>query len=82
ASRLIRLRHSFNRITMLSWLGSLALLTTAATAAILHETAMQGADWLLIAVILPLIIALTQLMSDLLSDATTRFRVPRPLPGM
>lgn len=82
ASRLIRLRHSFNRITLLSWLGSLALLTTAATAAILHETAMQGADWLLIAVILPLIIALTQLMSDLLSDATTRFRVPRPLPGM
>ncbi len=82
ASRLIRLRHSFNRITLLSWLGSLALLTTAATAAILHETAMQGAEWLLIAVILPLIIALTQLMSDLLSDATTRFRVPRPLPGM
>ncbi|EGA4373004.1 cyclic beta 1-2 glucan synthetase, partial [Escherichia coli] len=82
ASRLIRLRHSFNRITLLSWLGSLALLTTAATAAILHETAMQGAEWLLFAVILPLIIALTQLMSDLLSDATTRFRVPRPLPGM
>lgn len=81
-SRLIRLRHSFNRITLLSWLGSLALLTTAATAAILHETAMQGAGWLLIAVILPLVIALTQLMSDLLSDATTRFRVPRPLPGM
>ncbi|MGG7780491.1 hypothetical protein PGN94_25355, partial [Klebsiella aerogenes] len=45
-SRLIRLRHSFNRITLLSWLGSLALLTTAATAAILHETAMQGAGWL------------------------------------
>lgn len=56
-SRLIRLRHSFNRITLLSWLGSLALLTTAATAAILHETAMQGAGWLLIAVILPLIAA-------------------------
>ena len=81
-SRLIRLRHSFNRITLLSWLGSLALLTTATTAAILHETAMQGAQWLLIPVILPLVIALTQLMSDLLSDATTRFRVPRPLPGM
>lgn len=81
-SRLIRLRHSFNRITLLSWLGSLALLTTATTAAVLHETALQGADWLLIAVALPLIIALTQLMSDLLSDATTRFRVPHPLPGM
>ncbi|HDT4625186.1 TPA: cyclic beta 1-2 glucan synthetase, partial [Klebsiella oxytoca] len=81
-SGLLRLRHSFNRITLLSWLGSLALLTTAATAAILHETAIQGAGWLLIAVILPLVIALTQLMSDLLSDATTRFRVPRPLPGM
>lgn len=81
-SRLIRLRHSLNRITLLSWPGSLALLTTAAAAAILHETALQGADWLLIAIALPLIIALTQLMSDLLSDATTRFRLPRPLPGM
>jgi hypothetical protein len=41
-SGLIRLRHSFNRITLLSWLGSLALLTTAATAAILHETACRA----------------------------------------
>lgn len=81
-SRFIRLRHSFNRITLLSWFGSLLLLTTATTAAILYETARQGADWLLLAVALPLIIALTQLMSDLLSDTTTRFRVPRPLPGM
>ena len=81
-SKLIRIRHSFNRITLLSWLGSLALLTTATAAEILHATYLQGADWLLIAIILPLIIALTQLMSDLLSDATTRFRLPRPLPAM
>ena len=31
---LIRLRHSFNKIPLLSWLGSLSLLTTATTAAI------------------------------------------------
>lgn len=81
-SALIRLRHSFNRISLLSWLGSLGLLTTAATAGILHETALQGADWLLIVVALPLVIALSQLVSDVLSEATTRFRVPRPLPRM
>ena len=81
-SMLIRLRHSFNRISLLSWLGSLSLLTTAATAEILHKTALQGTGWLLIAVALLLIIAVSQLVSDLLSDATTRFRVPRPLPRM
>ena len=79
---LIRLRHSFNKIPLLSWLGSLSLLTTATTAAILHDTALQGMGWLLIAMALPLIVAVSQLVSDLLSEATTRFRIPRPLPRM
>ncbi|MBF4177678.1 GH36-type glycosyl hydrolase domain-containing protein [Lelliottia nimipressuralis] len=82
ASRLIRLRHSFNQIPLMSWLGSLSLLTTAATAEILHRTAQQGMGWLLILLALPLIIVLSQLASDLLSEATTRFRTPRPLPRM
>ncbi|WP_312061843.1 GH36-type glycosyl hydrolase domain-containing protein [Pantoea septica] len=81
-SMLVRLRHTFNRMSLLSWLGSLSLLTTAMTAGILYETAQQGAGWLLVVLALPLIIAVSQLVSDLLSDATTRFRVPRPLPGM
>lgn len=82
ASRFIRLRHSFNQIPLLSWLGSLSLLTTAATAAILYETAHAGMGWLLILLAVPLIVAISQLMSDLLSELTTRFRTPRPLPRM
>ncbi|MEQ6277153.1 GH36-type glycosyl hydrolase domain-containing protein [Kluyvera huaxiensis] len=81
-SGFIRLRHSFNKIPLLSWLGSLGLLTTAVTANILHETAQQGMGWVLIVLALPLIVVISQLMSDLLSDATTRFRIPRPLPRM
>ncbi|MRS88758.1 cyclic beta 1-2 glucan synthetase [Enterobacteriaceae bacterium RIT714] len=82
ASRLIRLRHSFNQIPLVSWLGSLSLLTTATTAGILHATGQQGMGWLLILLAIPLIVAISQLMSDLLSEATTRFRTPRPLPRM
>ncbi|ROS20966.1 GH36-type glycosyl hydrolase domain-containing protein [Raoultella terrigena] len=81
-SGLIRLRHSFNKIPLLSWLGSLSLLTTAVTAGVLHETAQQGMGWMLILLALPLILAVSQLMNDLLSEATTRFRIPRPLPRM
>lgn len=81
-SRFIRLRHSFNQIPLLSWLGSLSLLTMAATAEIVHETALSGMGWLLIPLAIPLIVAISQLASDLLSEATTRFRSPRPLPRM
>ncbi|WP_447858344.1 GH36-type glycosyl hydrolase domain-containing protein [Enterobacter ludwigii] len=81
-SRLIRLRHSFNKIPLLSWLGSLSLLTTATTAGILHETAHQGMGWLLLLLALPLIVAVSQLISDMLSEITTRFRIPLPLPRM
>lgn len=81
-SGLKRLRHNFNKFPLLSWLGSMSLLTTAATAAILFKTANMGMAWGLILLALPLIIAVSQLVSDLLSEATTRFRVPRPLPGM
>lgn len=76
------LRQSMNKSPLLSWLGSLSLLTTAATATILYETALQGIFWLLIPLALPLIVAISQLASDMLSEATTRFRIPRPLPRM
>ncbi len=81
-SGLKRLRHNFNKFPLLSWLGSMSLLTTAATAAILFRTANQGMALWLILLALPLIIAVSQLVSDMLSEATTRFRVPRPLPAM
>jgi hypothetical protein len=38
--------------------------------------------WILILLAVPLIVAVSQLISDLLSEATTRFRTPRPLPRM
>ncbi len=45
SSGLKRLRHSLNRYPLLSWLGSMSLLTTAATAAILYDTASLGMAW-------------------------------------
>ncbi len=76
------LRHNFNSFPLLSWLGSMSLLSTAATAAILYETALSGTVWLLLVIALPLVVAVSQLVSDMLSEATTRFRIPRPLPRM
>lgn len=76
------LRHNFNSFPLLSWLGSMSLLSTAATAAILYETALSGIVWLLLVIALPLVVAVSQLVSDMLSEATTRFRIPRPLPRM
>ncbi|QUG73505.1 cyclic beta 1-2 glucan synthetase (plasmid) [Erwinia sp. E602] len=77
-----RLRQSFNKFPLLSWLGSISLLTTAVTAAVLYETAQHAISWLLIPLAFPLIVAVSQLVSDMLSEATTRFRIPSPLPRM
>ncbi|WP_313109662.1 GH36-type glycosyl hydrolase domain-containing protein [Atlantibacter sp.] len=76
------LRHNFNKFPLLSWLGSMSLLITATTAAVLYETAQPGIAWLLVMLALPLIVAVSQLVSDMLSETTTRFRIPRPLPRM
>jgi len=82
-SLLIRLRQSFNELPLILWLGSLSLLTTVTVVGILHETVAQGAGWLLIMLLaIPLIVAISQLASDLLSEATTRFLTPKPLPRM
>lgn len=78
----VRLRHSFNQIPLLAWLGSLSLLTTAFTADILFRTWLQGMHWPLVLLALPLVVLVSQLASNLLSEATTRFRSPLPLPRM
>ncbi|MCA1179860.1 MULTISPECIES: glycoside hydrolase family 94 protein [unclassified Pantoea] len=82
SSPLTRLRHSFTRISLLSWLGCISLFTTALTAGILRETLKSGTDVLLFILVLPLLVVVSQLVSDLLSDAFTRFREPSPLPRM
>jgi len=69
-------------VPLLSWLGSLSLLTTAFTASILFHTWRQGMTWPLWLMALPLVLLVSQLASNLLSEATTRFRSPMPLPRM
>ncbi|MGK7286069.1 hypothetical protein ACSPAB_10410 [Buttiauxella agrestis] len=81
-SWVVRLRHSFNQIPLLSWLGSLSLLTTAFTAHVLARTHEQGMTWPLALLALPLVVIVSQLAVNLLSEATTRFRSPMPLPRM
>lgn len=81
-SWMARLRDSFNQIPLLSWLGSLSLLTTAFTAHLLLETHEQGMGWSLWLLAFPLILVASQLANFLLSEATTRCRTPTPLPRM
>ncbi|MCT4715459.1 cyclic beta 1-2 glucan synthetase [Enterobacteriaceae bacterium H18W14] len=81
-SWIIRLRHSFNQVPLLSWLGSLSLLITAVSAEVLFHTYQSGMGWPLWLLALPLIVLISQLASNLLSEATTRFRAPLPLPRM
>jgi cellobiose phosphorylase len=81
-SRVVRLRHSFNQTPLLSWLGSLGLLTVAFTADVLFRTHEQGMTWPMIFLSLPLVVVLSQLAVNLLNEMTTRFRSPLPLPRM
>ncbi|MGR2856888.1 cyclic beta 1-2 glucan synthetase [Erwinia sp. 1181_3] len=79
---LTHLRHRFNQEPLLAWLGSLSLLTVACTAEVLHATAEQGLRWPLLLLAVPLSMAIGQVVLHLLSEATTRFRTPEPLPRM
>ncbi|MEW7315021.1 glucoamylase family protein [Buttiauxella gaviniae] len=81
-SWMVRVRHSFNQTPLLSWLGSLSLLTTAFTIDILSRTYEQGMTWLLLLLAIPLVVLISQWAINLLNDATTRFRSPLPLPRM
>lgn len=81
-SWMARLRGSFNQIPLLSWLGSLSLLTTAFTAHLLLKTHEQGMGWTLWLLAIPLMLVASQLANFLLSEATTRCCTPTPLPRM
>ncbi|MFK3704633.1 GH36-type glycosyl hydrolase domain-containing protein [Klebsiella sp. NPDC088457] len=81
-SWLTRLQNNLNGIPLLLWLGSLSLVTTALAALMVHDAHQQGMSWFLLPVAILWIIVFSQLASDLLSDATTRFRTPVPLPRM
>lgn len=77
-----QMRHRFNQMPLLSWLGSLSLLTTAIALEILHTTSQQGLNGPLWLLAIPLVITISQVVLHLLSESTTRFRAPQPLPRM
>nr|WP_246859698.1 glucoamylase family protein [Dickeya oryzae] len=77
-----RLRQGFNQVSLLSWLGSLSLLTLTLTADIVLKTHEQGMHWPLWLMALPLAVVISQLASHLLGEAVTRWRTPLPLPRM
>jgi cellobiose phosphorylase len=76
-------RHHLSKTPLLSWLGSLTLLTTAFSAETLlltHHAGMSVVLWLLL---LPTVILISsQLALQLLSEITTRIRHPLPLPRL
>ncbi|MFP1839459.1 GH36-type glycosyl hydrolase domain-containing protein [Lonsdalea quercina] len=77
-----RLRHWFNQEPLLSWLGSLSLLTTALSADLLLRTHEAGIGWTLWLMAIPAVIVFSQLVLDLLGDATLQTRTPSPLPRL
>ncbi|ACZ77398.1 glycosyltransferase 36 [Dickeya parazeae Ech586] len=81
-SWITRLRQGFNQVSLLSWLGSLSLLTLTLTADMVLKTHEQGMHWPLWLMALPLAVVISQLASHLLSEAVTRWRTPLPLPRM
>lgn len=78
---LSRARNRLSQTPLLSWLGSLTLLTTALTAETLVQT-QSAAVSLLLWILLPLVIVISQLALQLLSEVTTRIRHPEPLASM
>lgn len=77
------LHHHFNLPPLVSWLGSITLLMAALSAYTLSTTYQAGimiAPWL---ILFPIVLLLSsQLAIQLLSEATTRFRSPIPLPRL
>ncbi|URQ60995.1 cyclic beta 1-2 glucan synthetase [Pantoea alhagi] len=78
---LSRMRNRLSQRPLLSWLGSLALVTTALIAETLVQTHSAGLS-LLLWTLLPLVIVTSQLALQLLSEITTRIRHPEPLASM
>ncbi|HEJ9094514.1 TPA: glucoamylase family protein [Serratia odorifera] len=81
--RITRLRHALNQAPLLSWLGSLSLLTTACCAVLLRHSHNSGVGWLgLTLLLVPLAIVISQFVLNVLSEVTTRSRAPQPLPRL
>ncbi|WP_416411853.1 GH36-type glycosyl hydrolase domain-containing protein [Pantoea sp. App145] len=81
-SLLNHLRHRLNQTPLLSWLGSLLLLTTACSAEMLLATRQAGMNMWIWLLFIPVVIISSQLVVQLLSEVTTRSRVPASLPRL
>ncbi|PBI77847.1 cyclic beta 1-2 glucan synthetase [Rahnella victoriana] len=79
---LTRMRARLSQTPLLSWLGSLLLLTTAVTADALYRSAHPSLHWLWWALLLPVVLVASQFALNLLSEITTRSRTPQPLPRL
>ncbi|WP_343551200.1 glucoamylase family protein [Pantoea sp.] len=82
-SWLNRARHHLSQTPLLTWLGSIALLTTAFSVETLSFTQHSGMSWVLWLLLLPAVILISsQLAMQLLSEVTTRTRHPVALPRL
>ncbi|MFS2223578.1 cyclic beta 1-2 glucan synthetase [Pantoea sp. B65] len=77
-----RIRHRFNQMPLLSWFGSLSLLITAFSADLLFHSRGAGLGWPLWLLLVPIVIVVSQFVTNLLSEATTRSRLPQSLPRL
>ncbi|MBO1503984.1 cyclic beta 1-2 glucan synthetase [Serratia proteamaculans] len=80
--RITRLRHALSQAPLLSWLGSLSLITTACCAELLRHAYSTGISWGLALLFFPMAIVISQFVLNLLSEVTTRSRTPQPLPRL
>ena len=81
-SLLNRARAKLSQTPLLSWLGSLLLVTTAVTADALYRSGHPGNNWLWWALLVPVMLVASQFALNLLSEITTRSRTPQPLPRL
>ncbi|MFC0225400.1 GH36-type glycosyl hydrolase domain-containing protein [Serratia aquatilis] len=80
--RITHIRHALNQSPLLSWIGSLSLLTTAVCAVLLRDTYNTGITWELLILLPPLALVISQFILNLLNEVTTRSRSPLPLPRL
>jgi len=77
-----RTRARFSQTPLLSWLGSLLLITTAVSTDVLSHTGCPAGDGLWWALLLPVVLVASQFALNLLSEIFTRTKMPQPLPRM
>ncbi|WON78939.1 cyclic beta 1-2 glucan synthetase [Serratia sp. UGAL515B_01] len=80
--RITHIRYALSHAPLLSWIGSLGLLTTAGCAVLLRDTYNTGITWALLILLPPLAIVISQFILSMLSEVTTRSRSPLPLPKL